>query len=215
MSDNSIELTSDHIERHVGKIETVLHEVLSDIVHVDVHVVAPHPDRPYYSLITSGMSDLPMSPVKAAESCRFAELMICLPAHWPMQQEEWKNEAHYWPIRWLKLLARFPHKYKTWLWFGHTMPNGDPAEPLGPNTKMNGMMLIPPLTVSTDFWKLRVRDDKIIHFFAIVPLYQDEMDLKLKKGAETIVQGFEKAKYSELLDLSRRSVAASPWWKLF
>ena len=29
----------------------------------------------------------------------------------------------FWPIQMLKFLARFPHEYKTWLGWGHTIPN--------------------------------------------------------------------------------------------
>jgi hypothetical protein len=49
-----------HIEKHIGKIEAVMHEIASDIVHIDVHVIVPAAERNFYTLITSGMSDLPM-----------------------------------------------------------------------------------------------------------------------------------------------------------
>jgi hypothetical protein len=161
------------------------------------------------------MSDLPMTPPAAAENCRYAELMLCLPASWPLGDEEFKKEENYWPIRGLKVLARLPHLHKTWLWFGHTVPNRNPPEPFAANTKMCCWMVGLPFTVSKDFWQLKVSEEKTITFFSILPLFQDEMELKLKTNAENILSRFEKRKYSEIVNVSRKSVAADPWWKLF
>jgi hypothetical protein len=98
--EQSIELISEHIEKHLGTPATVFHELISDLVHIDVHIVAPTEERPFYSLITSGMSDKPMNAPEGAEEFRYAELMICLPADWPMTQEEWKQDADsFWPIQ--------------------------------------------------------------------------------------------------------------------
>src|SRR5262249_26066204 len=70
------------IERSFGPIAWVSHEVASPVVHIDVHVVEPSSQRPFYTLVTSGMSDQPMTvPDKALEAGHheLAELMICLP----------------------------------------------------------------------------------------------------------------------------------------
>jgi len=55
----SIEAICSHIETHIGPMNSVVHEVISDLVHRDVHQAAPSPERPYWTLITTGMSDLP------------------------------------------------------------------------------------------------------------------------------------------------------------
>ena len=215
MEDSCLEAISDHIETHIGKIDTVWHEIMSDLVHIDVHQVAPTAERPYWTLVTSGMSDLPMTTPAGLEGWRFAELILCLRANWSMGQEAFREDENYWPIFWLKRLARFPHEYKTWFSWGHTIPNGDPADPLDPSVGFTGLMLGRPATVSTDFWTLNIRADKQIHFFALLPLYTNEMDLKLKKGAEEIERLFEKNKITELIDTKRRNLSDSPWWKIW
>ncbi|MGC3944409.1 MAG: hypothetical protein QM762_07815 [Chryseolinea sp.] len=48
-----IELISAHIEKHVGPIEMVFHEIVSDQVHVDVYWVKATSDRPFHVLVTS------------------------------------------------------------------------------------------------------------------------------------------------------------------
>src|SRR5262245_31999640 len=44
----NIEQISAHIERYVGPVGTVYHELVSDLVHVDVHLVEADRDRPYH-----------------------------------------------------------------------------------------------------------------------------------------------------------------------
>src|SRR5438105_1371978 len=43
----NIDRISAHIEQHFGKIAMVWHEIISDLVHVDVHWVQPTAERPY------------------------------------------------------------------------------------------------------------------------------------------------------------------------
>lgn len=201
----NIEKISAHIEEHIGPVATVLHEVISDLVHVDIHVVEPTPERDFYTLVTSGMSDRPMESPEEYADLRYSELLICLPKEWPIDDEAWQQEEHYWPIRLLKFLSRFPHEYKAWLWAMHTVPNGDPAAPYASNTEMSGMILLPPVTTGEAFWELPIDAEKTIHFHAVIPLHQVEMDLKLKKGAEALFDGFDKHGVSELLDPHRSS----------
>jgi hypothetical protein len=57
----------------------LFHELLSDLVHVDIHIVEPTAARNYYTLVTSGMSDRPMAAPEECRECRYAELVISLP----------------------------------------------------------------------------------------------------------------------------------------
>ncbi len=202
----NIDKISDHIEAYIGPISNVFHEIVSDLIHIDIHIVPPTPSRNYYTLVTSGMSDRAMSAPEGRSDLSYSELLLCLPPAWPMSQDDWNSEGNYWPIRMLKFLARFPHEYQTWLWAMHTIPNGNPPEPFSANTQMTGAILLPPITVDERFYELRINEEKTIHFHAVIPLHDDEMELKLKKGAEALFDGFEKYKISELLDPGRASI---------
>lgn len=57
--EENVEEISAHIERHLGPVDSVYHEILSDTVHIDVHIVKPTESFPFHRLVTSGMSDLP------------------------------------------------------------------------------------------------------------------------------------------------------------
>lgn len=200
-----------HIERHIGKVESVFHEILSDIVHLDVHFIPATNARPYHVLVTSGVSDEPMNVPAEMEEFRRAELLIALPRSWPLTQESLKRKENYWPVGWLKQIGRLPHEYNTWIGWGHTIPNGDPAEPIA-NTRFTGLMVTTPQWLPVEFFQMTASDGEKISFYQLVPLYQEEMDLKLKKGAEELEERLAKAGGSIAIDVQRPNVAKKKGW---
>ncbi len=205
--EDHLEQISDHIERHIGPVKMVFHELISDVVHIDVHHVEPSERRPWHTLITTGMSDLPMAAPQQMRECAYAELIIELPPEWPMDQDSWKDERHYWPIRWLKTLARFPHEYKTWLWYGHTIPNGGAhPEPYAKDTDLSGMMLTFPYSLPPEFFKLTVKDGMSIHFWSLWPLFKEEMDYKVKHGAEALEKRMDARQIGPVIETGRTNV---------
>jgi hypothetical protein len=209
------EILEDHIDSAFGKVETVFHELLSDLVHIDVHVIPPTESRNFTTLVTSGMSDLPMAAPERAPQCRFAELLLHLPPDWPVSDAAFEDEQFYWPVRLLKSLARFPHEYDTWLWWGHTLPNGDPAEPYEPSFPFSCALIKESWVYSAESATLMCSPEKTVQFFAVAPLFQDEMELKLRKGTETLLKRWSKRRIiPELVTPKRQNVGRS-MWRLF
>lgn len=210
----------EHIERHIGPVPTVFHELVSPNAHIDLYIVSPTPARNYYTVVTAGMSSQPMKVPPGAEHLRFAEVLIVLPSNWPgmkpdgtFDREVMKDERYWWPFRWIKTLARLPHQYQTWLGPGHTVPNGDPAKPFADNTKLCCMMVFIPLSLPQEALQLRVGDD-VIHFYAAWPLYLEEMKLKMDKGLNALIDKFEKAGTRELIDPVRpNSCVKKSFWR--
>lgn len=209
-----IEQLSNHIEAHIGPIKMVYHELISPYVHVDVHHVEPTPERPWHVLVTTGMSEKPMTtPAGVPDDCRHAELLVSLPAEWKISEEAFKDERNYWPLHLLKQLARLPHQYDTWLGFGHSIPNGDPAEPYAPDTRLNGALVIPPLTLPEEFHQFQRPDGTVVCFWSLLPVYAEEMDLKLRKGTEVLLEHIERAGITDIIDKARPNVAPrKKWW---
>lgn len=201
-----------HIEKHLGKIDSVYHELISDLVHIDVFVIKPTPERNFITLITSGMSHRPMQAPPEVAEYQYAELLICLPPDWPLNEAALKDEKHYWPIRQLKMLARFPHEYDTWLWYGHTIPNGDPPKPFAANTKLTGVILAPPTLAPEEFFTLTINEQKTIYFFSLVPLHTNEMETKLQKGSDDLFEHLDQHGVTEVLNIQRPSVYKKGWW---
>jgi hypothetical protein len=201
----NIDAISRHIEQNVGEIEIVFHELVSDLVHIDIHWVKPTDDLPFHCLVTSGMSDKPMTVPEGLEEHRFAELCILLPSNWNISEDAFKDENNYWPVRWLKTIARFPHEYDSWVSHGHTIPNGEQAEPFADNTKFGCMLLLPSLTLGQEFYNLKINEEKTINFYCLYPLYKEEMDFKLKKGTDYLLDKFDKFHVSDIVNVTRQN----------
>jgi hypothetical protein len=196
-----------HIERHLGPIESVFHELISDQVHLDVHWVKPTPARPYHFLVTSGMSDRPMPVPATLAAPRHIELVVTLPERWAIGDAALESENWYWPIRQLETLARFRHMYDTWLGEGHTVTNGDPAEPFAPSTRLCAGILLPPQHVPDGFGELRIDGARTIRFLAVVPLYEEEMALKMRAGADALLERLRKHRVTDVVEPTRPNVA--------
>jgi len=204
--ENAIARIKEHICRHVGQTAIVYHEIVSDLVHIDIHVVEPTPSRDFYTLITTGMSDEPMTTPEGAKGYEYSELLICLPPSWPMFKEDWQEEQNYWPVRWLRSLARFPHEYDTWLWVGHTLPNGDPPQPYASNTRFCCALLATPVLFGDALAELKVDSQKTVYFHGFIPLYEEEIDVKLNLGTGELFDRLSRNGVTELLDIKRESV---------
>ena len=85
------------------------------------------------ALVTSGMSDLAMNvPAKTNAPRRVELILYC---------SEPKQEF----IDTMRWLAHFPHDQKTWIGAFHTIPNGNPPEPLWGSRVLDTIFLLPPI----------------------------------------------------------------------
>lgn len=196
-----------YIERHLGPVAGAFDDALPDTVRVLVHVVPPTADRPWLQLVTSGMSDLPMNLPPGVDVPHFAELMLTLPAHWPLDAQSLQDERSYWPVRLLQTLARLPHLYDTWLAPGHTVPHGNPAEPYAADVRFDGAMVVYPASVAPAFGELLDDDGRTIAFRAVLPLYPEEMALKLQEGADELLERLQAKGIDDRIDTGRFNVA--------
>ena len=96
------------------------HEVISDQVHLDVHVVEPTPQRLHRAAGDLRTRRPSMAVPQDAGLPSYAELLICLPPDWPRQQQNLADERNCWPIRWLRATGRLPHDRDAWLRSGRT-----------------------------------------------------------------------------------------------
>lgn len=202
-----------HFEKLFPGRETfVFHEILSDLVHIDVNIMRPRGEGDHYVLFTSGMSDLPMTlPEEIAdhEELRYAELYLFLPGSWDLGKElTLSNDmpaSSYWPIQMLKFLARFPHEYHTWLGWGHTIPNGPDYTPLYEEVPFGGVVLD---QLGQDLEAVPVEDGKQVNLLLAIPAYREEIEYKLKYGMEALGDRFSKGELPLVLDIRRPNLCA-------
>jgi len=183
-------------ERIFGKAICVSHEVLPLVPHVDVYTFArKQGERIVYSLVTGGMSDLPMTlPPFASGEIRRAELVFYC--------SDPKDEY----IDTLRWLAHFPHTYKTCVGYGHTIPNGNPPAPFWGSEALDTILLMQTIVARDQKLpeELKIEDDPV-HFLWVVPLTTAECNLKLQKGFSAILGLFGQHHHPHVFDPARKS----------
>lgn len=200
--EEEVEALDAHIEKYFGKSENVFHEIVSPDIHVDIYIIEPTPERNFYTLITVGMGAHLMNVPEELDEYKLkrAEMVIYLPADWDIYNGD---EAYYWPLRWLKILARLPIKHDTWLGWGHTVPNGGP---FADNTLLSGVMLINPEDVEEGAAICELPNGEEVNFYQVIPVYEEEMNYKIEHGAEGLLD--KMADVSSVVDLNRRNTCA-------
>ena len=200
-----------HIEANLGKIRSGFQEKWGDRSSPGVLFVRASLEQPYHVFVTCGVSDNPMDvPEGMAEYSR-AELVIALPQSWSLGVRSIKDEENSWPMRWLKRVGRLPQDQKTWIGKGHTISNGDPWKPIA-DTNFTGGIVLPPFGLPPEFFQLQTQQGVKILFYHLIPIYREEMDLKLRKGSKALEELFQKHDIDFVLDLERKNVAKKKAW---
>lgn len=186
LSAEEMQEIEEHIKKYIGPFEKVLHEIVSDGMHLDVIHVPARKEFPFHTLVTLGASEKPMTMPDGVKMSPYAEYLIFLPENWPMDAESWKNEANYWPVRMLKTIARIPYEYKTWLSYGHTIPNGNPPEAFDSSTELKGSLITFPYLIQNSAVAQLKGKNKDIFFWCIAPIHEKEWEFKLNEGIERL-----------------------------
>lgn len=194
-----------YISEVFGNFDNVFHEIVSPDIHLDVCIIPPTDEDPYYKLVTMGAGAYEMNiPDKWKKyNLERAEYVIYVPKDWNLQSKDMKD---YWPIKTLKNVARLPIWCDTWLSFGHTTQADEEGTPYASNTRFNSVVL--------DFCKnsqgevkLKTSSGKTINFYQVIPLYPEELRFKMDNNAETLLAVFdEKGIEYKVVNINRRSV---------
>jgi len=186
------------IEARFGKIDQVLREPESPNIRVELCVI---PGEEGTTLVTRGMGARAMNVPEELRRYNHdrAELVMLLPQGWDIHG---RGECGYWPLRWLKLLARLPCEEDNWLGWGHTVPGG---EPFAENTAFDSLLLL------DAFIPDRQRKSEItlpggeqLRLYQLFPLYPEELSYKLEHGAQALVDCLMREKLLRpVLDIAR------------
>jgi hypothetical protein len=179
-----------------GEAAEVSHELIPLVPHIDVYRHQQRiAGRDVCTLVTGGMSDLPMIlPRGAQDMPRRVELIFYCDA----------PKAEY--IATLRWLAHFPHNAKSCLGYGHTVPNGDPPEPFWGSDVLDTILFLAPIVNKhqTLHEQLTIGGDPV-HFLWVVPLTTAECHYKLKHGIGAMLDLFDKHRHPFLFDRARKS----------
>ncbi len=175
-----------HIRDYYGPYQ-VIEQSMDELAYaVDILLIEPTEERPFYTMMTLGMGAHRMmvpEPLRPSKLDR-AELLICLPPEWPVTEmdDEW-----HWPVNWLKTLAYLPLKEEGWLGWGHTVPG---EEAFSAETQQCAVILCDPCAVPREAALCPLPDGNEINFYQLIPLYEEELHYKLEHGAEALFDRF-------------------------
>ncbi|RKQ91799.1 suppressor of fused protein SUFU [Solirubrobacter pauli] len=196
-----IDAVEHHIKRHFGEPAGVLRSNHPD--DIAMFVMPPTEDRPRFTIITSGMSRMPMQ--GAPSNYTRAELVIALPPDWKLGQDDLGDERNWWPLRLLQNLSHMPQANGGWLGFGHTIPHGSPPQHYADDTTFCGALLFPPVWTPSGFNTLQAGDETV-QFIGVYTLHGDELQFAQEEDGQAMFARFAEHQVSELVDLQRPSV---------
>lgn len=201
---DDLEALEAYIEQQYGEIETVFHELKSPDIHLDIYVVKPTEEAPYYKLISLGVGAYQMHVPQNLQSLGMdrAELVVFLPANWNIKSAK---EVDYWPIRMMKQVGRLPIMCKTWIGEGHSISSED-GEPYAENTKLNSCFLLCADDNQGADQSILLPSGKKVRFYQIISVYQEEMDYKLELGVGALLQRLDENGIDMVIDPKRKNV---------
>lgn len=188
-SERELNKVSDYIERQYGEYDEVFHELVSPDVHLDVVIVPPTEEQPYYKLVTMGAGAYKMDIPREFRKWKLerAEYVIFLPEDWDIKSDK---EEDYWPIRMLKDVARLPIDTDSWLSVGHTVTMNEDSSPVASNTLFNSCVLFHSFGKNkqvVEALKIGLFGDEV-NFWQIFPLYQEELEYKFKHPVDDLIE---------------------------
>jgi len=194
-----------HVEAHLGVVTGSFGDLVPGDPAADVLVVPPADERPWQTLVSCGMAARPMPAPALLPDARYAEVMLRLPAEWPLAAEAVEDRRAYWPVGLVKWLARAPHQEGRWLWAGHTVAAAEPPPPLGPGTALAAVVLRP-VHAPRGFGTLQ-DDERTVRLLAAVAIYADELELARAWGSGRLLGLLDEHDPEGILDPGRDSVA--------
>ena len=193
-----------YIQENLGEYKEVLHEIISPDIHLDIILVPPTDEDPYYKLVTMGMGAYTMNVPEELKDkdLEYAEMVLYLPKSWNIKSTD---EKDYWPIRYQKILGRLPLELNTWLGYGHTIHGNEDMTPFAENTELNSFVLLNACNLMYESLDLKLSSGKKINFYQMFPLYQEELDYKLENGLDALFDLFEEDDLLPVLNIKRKN----------
>lgn len=197
-SEEDLEIVETFIKENFGRYENIIHEIVSDIVHIDIAVIEPNPVKDYYTLVTIGAGAKKMRNIDAYNR---VEIMIHLPKSWDIHSNE---EKWYWPIRLLKSLSRLPFKNDTWIGVEHTIQYSDN---FFVDTNFSGVILTPAFDPNKEYKTVSLKNDSKVHFLQVLPITLEEMQFKIENNcAELLIDSIPHDNYDFIVNVNRDMV---------
>lgn len=192
MTADFIKAREETYSRYFGGEPEASHELLPLVPHIDVYTYEPNDERPFYTLVTSGMSDLPQNAPEGMP-VRRVELVLYV--------EEPKQEY----IDLLRWLAHLVHDQQTWFSPGSTMTNGNPPRPIFDGSELTCYFFsMPPLEPEIHCPEELQFDGEPLYILWVVPLSTAEREY-VRENEDGFYALLDENEHSILVDEGRES----------
>lgn len=173
----------------------------NELYNFAVHILKPTKKNPYHIVFTSGLSNYTQNVSDKYQEFKHIELYFCLPEYWKIETD---TPEFNWPLKWLNRIAEVPQKSNSWFGPGDTLPAGNPPKELSEKLKQNHFILAEPMLFREELTTVDL-NDKSIKFLAIIPIYQKEIDFKLRNSAKVFMSKYQFKNHNELVDNYRET----------
>ncbi len=151
--------------------------------NVVVRVAGPkEPGKPK-CLFTIGLSDIKLE--INGGGVMVTELIVPLPAEWPLDPQSQREVRWNWPLRELERIVDLVRSTRTWPHAKKAIFHGDPPQPLVAGSKLSSWAALCP-TESHQFADYRIFD---LHL--LFPVYPEEVALILREEEEELQKRFQ------------------------
>jgi hypothetical protein len=182
-----------HYKKFLGKMsDDIMHSTDVHEVHVDIYQFEPSKRRPYWTLITGGMSDKRQNvPAEADWASPRTEILTYV------------EQPYDRIFAVLKMLAEMPFEEDSYMHWYHTISVGEPVTER--QTELTCAFLIPPIFEKPKFDTLEIGRDKV-DFLMMVPVTMQERHYAKQNGPEALLEVFEQANLGPVFDENRASL---------
>ena len=204
-TEKRLDKVENFIKKEYGAYDEVFHEIVSPDVHLDIVIVPPTDEQPYYKLVTMGAGAYKMNVPNELKKYKLerAEYVIFLPKEWDIKSDK---EEYYWAIRQLKAIARLPINCDSWLAFGHTVTANEDSSPVAENTKFNSFVLLNSIGKNNQIVKpLKLNLFEEINFYQLFPLYQEELEYKLEHSLDDLFNKIAEEDLDFIVNINRKN----------
>lgn len=176
-----LEALERHVERGVGPISGVIPDSDSRWVNVGLFLVPCGPNRPVTVVCTGGMSERPLTLFTGERV--WTELFVVLPASWPTTTPNLGRPEHFWPLSFLRWIARFPHQTGRGFRARESLgpiPHAPPRATVFDAALLLEQPLLPPLAMV----------GREVQFLAVCPIHLDELEWIRAEGSQVLLDAF-------------------------
>ena len=159
-------------------------------------------------LITSSFHVYQMSVPEKLNGFEFGQLYFCIPEYWDLTDPE--NPEIRWLFEWLNRITTYTINNNTWLGDGHTYNCTKYGKQLSTTIRQDHLFISNPIFLEDELTPVEL-EDKTIHFWALIPIFGDEMDYKQGKGTVKLKKKFLTKGVTEKLDEYRQTSLKTRW----